>query len=175
MKKKLFSVCVCVYIGSCLKESVETRLVFLLHSDLQWMHCNHFLFAKQFLCGSAPVHSRKKPIMFWATRSHIRKRCDCLVSCPYEANVGVMGTCQATCCCSLFVDACSFDQHMLYWPWSFVAKAVHCLCWNIGLVKWSILEKFPACKCAGSQSLNIWKGWAMFIFYLASTSSNLLS
>lgn len=148
----------CVYIGSCLKESVETRLVFLLHSDLQWTHCNHFFFAQQFLCGSAPVHSRKKAMVFWATRNHIQKRCNCLVSCPYKANVGVKGTCQAACCLSLFSGTNSFDQHMLYWPQSFVAKAAHCLCWNIRLVKRSTLKEFPASKC--------WNKWVSETEYM---------
>lgn len=158
--------------GSCLKESVETRLVFFLHSDLQWMHCNHFFVAKQFLCGSAPVHSRKKPMVFRAMRKHIWKSCDGLVSCPYKANVDVMGTCQAACFLSLFVGTNSFDQHMLYWPQSFVAKAAHCLCWNIRLVKKSTLKEFPASKCWNdwvSQPEYIWKGWPVVISFCART------
>lgn len=58
------------------KESVERRLMFLLHSKLHWMHCNHFFFAKQFLCAGTPVRGRKKPVVFWTMRNRMRKRCD---------------------------------------------------------------------------------------------------
>lgn len=103
------------------------------------------------ICWAVPVHNRRKPVVLWATRSHIRQRCDCLVSCPYRASGGAVETCQAACCLSPFVGTNSFDLYVLYWAQPFVAKKkkkkAHGLCWSIRLVKRTVLKEPPASKC----------------------------
>lgn len=100
-------------------------------------------------CAGVPVHNRRKPVVLWATRSHIRQRCDCLVSCPYRASGGAVETCQAACWLSPFVGKNSFDLYVLYWAQPFVAqkKKAHGLWWNIRLVKRTVLKEPPASKC----------------------------
>ena len=143
-EKKLFSVY--VHIRSWLKEGVEMRLMFLLHSDLWWMRCVTVFsllsstsvvvllctVGKSQWCSGQQETTCRRDVAAWFC-AHTKQM---LVWWELAKQHVVFH-------CLLII----LWSHVLYWPQSFVAKAARCLCWSRRLMKRNTLKDFPASKC----------------------------